>query len=67
MTNGGSIREKLMMPAKMSRDPQYFHNIFLKYLRWATFVVSLKVTAFIILEKSRGGIFAPEKARSFKG
>ena len=42
------------MPAKNARNPQYFHHIFKKYLRWATFVLSLKVTAFIILEKSRG-------------
>ena len=55
MSNGWSIRERLMMSAKMSRDLQYFCHIFLKYLRWATFVLSLKVTTFIILEKSRGG------------
>ena len=48
MSNGQSISEKVMMSAKISRDPQYFHHIFLKYLRWATFVLSLKVTVFII-------------------
>ena len=51
---GWSISENGMMSANISRDSQYFHHISLKYLRWATFVLSLKVAAFIILEKSRG-------------
>ena len=65
MSNGQSIRKKVMISAKMSRDPQYFHHIFLKYLRWATFVLSLKVTAFIILEKSRGAFLPPPPPSPF--
>ena len=42
-----------MMSAKMSCDPHYLHHILLNYLRWATFELRLKVTAFIILENSK--------------
>ena len=57
------------MSAKMPRDLQYFYHIFhhitshfhRKVLKMGYLVLSLKVTAFIILEKSRGwgrgGIF----------
>ena len=54
-SSGRSILEKVVMSAKMSRDPQYFHHTFFKCVRWATLVLSLKVTAFIILENSRWG------------
>ena len=52
MSSGWSIHEKVMS-AKMSRDHQYFHHSFLKYLRWATFVLNLRVTAFIISVPNR--------------
>ena len=58
---GWSISENGMMSANISRDSQYFHHIYLKYLRWATFVLSLKVAAFIILEKSRGAFLPPSR------
>ena len=58
---GWSISENGMMSANISRDSQYFHHISLKYLRWATFVLSLKVAAFVILEKSRGAFLPPSR------